>query len=165
MTISSELPPDLGFERAGLWSNEGRYGTALYARAFFPFLPGIATDESVDVNMRYFDRPPRLAVDWQNGQISGIRQQATPQKRAAFSLRRKQAIHQGHLRGHLLGRAAHERVREPERPAHPPRDVGNGADEPLRRDADQPFEEQRAGGERARQVRMRTDDRLEHGWP
>jgi hypothetical protein len=76
--LLARSPPDLGFERAGLWSNEGRYETAPYRHAFFPFLPGIAADEPADVNLRYFDRPPRLAVDWEKGTITGIRLDGYP---------------------------------------------------------------------------------------
>jgi hypothetical protein len=66
-------PDDWGFERAWLYSSEGRYPTNLRGRAFFPFLP-IPTDphDPKHVNLRYFDLPPDVAVDWKHGKIMGV---------------------------------------------------------------------------------------------
>jgi hypothetical protein len=66
-------PEDWGFEHAWLYTNEGRYPTNVRRRAFFPFLPiPVDSHDSRYVNLRYFDLPPDVAVDWMHGKVMAV---------------------------------------------------------------------------------------------
>lgn len=68
--LQTESPADWGFERAGLHVNEGHYPTGAFDRAFFPLLPvPIDPRDPAYANLRYFDLPPNLKVDWLRGKI------------------------------------------------------------------------------------------------
>jgi hypothetical protein len=71
--LLTSSPADWGFERTGLYSNEGRFPTGLHERAFFPFLPiPIDSQDPRHVNLRYFDLPPNVMVDWLNAAVLAI---------------------------------------------------------------------------------------------
>jgi hypothetical protein len=66
-------PYDWGFGRAWLWGNAGRYPTAPSSRAFFPFLQvPVDPQDPSQSRVRYFDRPPNVAVDWSKGSVTGV---------------------------------------------------------------------------------------------
>ena len=77
--LLAPAPPDWSFERAWLWSNEGRFPTHPNPRAFFPFLPA-PTDaqDPANIGLRYFDRPPDLVVDWERGVITAVKLDGYP---------------------------------------------------------------------------------------
>ncbi len=72
-------PADWEFERAWLWSNEGYDPTSLSEQAFFPFLPiPISPQDPRYVNLRYFDLPPNISVDWLKGKIFAVKLDGYP---------------------------------------------------------------------------------------
>jgi hypothetical protein len=62
-------PASAVFERLHLWGNEGRYPTQAHGNAFFPFLPARVPS---DPDLRYFDLPPHLAIDWAQARVTGF---------------------------------------------------------------------------------------------
>ena len=77
--LLAPAPADWSFERAWLWSNVGRFPTHPNPRAFFPFLPA-PTDlqDPANIELRYFDLPPDLVVDWQRGVITAVKLDGYP---------------------------------------------------------------------------------------
>ncbi len=72
-------PADWSFERAWLWSNVGRYPTHPNPRAFFPFLPAPTdSQDPANLELRYFDLPPDLVIDWQRGVITAVKLDGYP---------------------------------------------------------------------------------------
>jgi hypothetical protein len=66
-------PADWGFERSALWSNEGRFPTRSEVPALFPFLQRPVDPQSPSaVDLRYFDLPPNLGVDWEKAKVASV---------------------------------------------------------------------------------------------
>jgi len=71
--LRADSPQDWGFERSGLQVNEGHFPTGFFERAFFPLLPiPINPKDPTYRDLRYFDFPPNLKVDWLKGQITSV---------------------------------------------------------------------------------------------
>ncbi|MGH2352717.1 MAG: hypothetical protein ACRDI2_09195, partial [Chloroflexota bacterium] len=79
LRLLAPFPPQMGFQRTGLFVNEGRYRTSPYTNAFFPFLPvPIDTSLPAYAHARYFDLPPLVAVDWWRGRVASVGLQGYP---------------------------------------------------------------------------------------
>ncbi|MFO7166512.1 MAG: hypothetical protein DIU80_000640 [Chloroflexota bacterium] len=70
--LMAETPQSWGFQRSSLFVNEGQFPTQRPEQAFFPLLP-IPPDvrDPRFINLRYFDIPLILSIDWRRGAING----------------------------------------------------------------------------------------------
>lgn len=79
LRLLTPSPSDMAFQRAGLLSNDGRYATRPFARAFFPFLPvPFTSGEAAQMDQRWFDLPPIVGIDWLTGKVLGVGQTGNP---------------------------------------------------------------------------------------
>ncbi len=77
--LLASTPSYMNFQRSVIESNEGNYVTKPFKQAYFPFLPvPIVPDETTADNLRAFDLPPFIVIDWVNGKIQGAGLSGTP---------------------------------------------------------------------------------------